>query len=75
MTILFCLFWGLVVLACGYFTLMGAVLLGAGLIFKDLETGIIGLIIFAVASICLGRTIDVAPFTVDVNTHVYQEHK
>jgi hypothetical protein len=75
MIVLFCIFWVVAMAVCTYFAIAGAGCLLAGLVFRSMETALIGVIVFACAVTGLYHTAEANPFTVKIDTHIYQEHK
>lgn len=75
MIVLFCIFWVVAMVVCTYFTIAGAGALIAGLIFGCKETTLIGVIVLACSMTGMYHTAEANPFTVKVDTHIYQEHK
>lgn len=67
--------WILLMVVCVYFCMTGSALLLMGIIMGDKECGIIGAIILACAITGVYNASHISPFTVSVDTHIYQEHK
>lgn len=67
--------WFVLIAICVFFTLVGAAMLFVGSLFGEGSTKVVGTIVLACALTGLYNTAHVAPFTVSLDTHVYQEHK
>lgn len=67
--------WVVLVLVCVYFIIIGGALVFAGLLFREWQTKVIGAIVLVCALTGMYNVSKVSPFSVTVDTHVYQEHK
>jgi len=67
--------WLVLVVVCLYFIILGGALAFAGKLFNEGITSIIGVIVLACALTGMYNVCKVSPFSLTVDTHVYQEHK
>lgn len=67
--------WVVLVLVAVYFTIVGAALVFVGSMFGEWQTKIIGAIVLVCALTGMYNVSKVSPFSITVDTHVYQEHK
>lgn len=67
--------WVVLVLVAVYFTIVGGALLFVGAMFGEWQTKLVGAVVLVCALTGMYNVSKVSPFSITVDTHVYQEHK